>query len=66
MCYKQGNSLICRQHRPYLNSRTVLFLFFCRFVCQEDAEFDTFGEAGFFVVPAKGCDGVDDVVQLSK
>ena len=66
MCYKQGNSLICRQHHPHLSSRTVLILFFCQFGSKEDAEFDTFCEAGFFVVPAKGCDDVDDVVQLSE
>ena len=64
--YKQRNSLS--------ESSTVLtatvgrcyFLFLCQFGCQEDAEFDSFGEAGFLVMPAKGGDGVDDVVQLTK
>ena len=36
----------------------MLFLFVCQFGCQEDAEFDAFGEAGFFVVPAEGGNGV--------
>ena len=44
----------------------MLFLFFCQFGCQEDAEFDSFGEAGFFVVPTESGSGIDDVVQLTK
>ena len=46
--------------------RSETFLFFFQFGCQEDAKFDSFGEARFFVVPAKGGDGVDDAVQLTE
>ena len=64
--YKQGNNLS--------KSSTVLtstvgrcyLLFFRQFGCQKDAEFDSFGEAGFLVMPTKGGDGVDDVVQLTE
>ena len=40
------------------------FLFFCQFGSKEDAEFDTFCEAGFLVMPTECGDGVDDVIQL--
>ena len=64
--YKQGNSL---SESSTVHTSAVgrcYFLFLCQFSCQEDAEFDSFGEAGFLVMPAKGGDGVDDVVQLTE
>ena len=66
MRYKQGNSLIESSAVLTSTAGRCYFLFLCQFGSQEDAEFDTFGEAGFFVVPAKGGDGVDDVVQLTE
>lgn len=44
----------------------MLILYFCQFGSQEDANLDTFGEAGFLVMPAQCGDCVDDVVQLTE
>ena len=37
-------------------------LFLCQFCCQDDAEFDSFGEAGFLVMPAE----LQDFLQKAK
>ena len=64
--YKQGIALGAGSTILTSTAGRCYFLFFCQFGCQEDTEFDTFGEAGFFVVPTKGGDRVDDAVQLTE
>ena len=53
---------------PLLNRGSSLLLGNCLcdicFLRQSDADFDTFLEAGFFVVAAEGTDWVNDLVHL--